>query len=586
MNKRKLLIFAGFSLLATANMLAANNEKGIDYFRAELYEAAKIFFLQQTNQSKSEKAENYYYLGHTYYQLNQNDSASYYYQKAIETFPEYPFGYIGEGKMELKKGNSKVAEELFKKANNFAKKDPAVQTTIAEVYVDAGDYNNAIIALERAKKVNSKYSGIYVVEGDMFMKQGKVGEACSRYDNALYFNKSDKVALLKSAKVYKNVNEKIALENLNKLIAIDPNYIPAYAVIGDIHYAVGRNQAALDAYEKFIAIQGVPMAQHESYAQLLYFTGQYDKADEKIKSILAIDPNNLVMKRIEAYNSFRRENFTLGLEQMNNFMKIMPEERHIYQDYTTLAQLAAKERQTQLALEAFQKAIDKDPERATGEKIYLQMAAAAQGARMFPEAVGFYEKYFENETSPGIQDFNSYGLICRSAAMYYIAPENIASVTTPEAEAAYEAALKEFVQKGDKAYATVIERNPDIYHGYFGRASIIALLDVYDGAKARKVEGYAKPLFEEALKIMLENNTDGVRNKEIITAYRYLVSIFYANNDMPSTIEYSKKILQVDPNDEGAKETLDQLLQYNRKLLQQDPNNEQAKNNLRLLNAR
>ena len=559
MNRRKLLIFAWFSLLATVNMLAGNNEKGIDYFRAELYDAAKIFFLQQTNQSVSEKAENYYYLGHTYYQLNQDDSASYYYRKAIETAPTYPFGYIGEGKMELKKRNAKAADELFKKANNFAKKDPAVQTTIAEVYLDAGDYNNAIIAMDKAKKVNSKYSGVYVVEGDMYMKQDKVGEACSRYDNALYFNKSDKVAYLKLAKVYKDVNVNMALDNLNKLIELDPNYIPAYALIGDINRERGRYQDALNAYEKFIAIPGVPMAQHEYYAQLLFFDEQYDKASGKIKSILANDPNNLVMKRIEAYNSYRLENYTLGLEQMTNFMKIMPEERHIYQDYRTLAQLAAKEKQTQLALESFQKAIDKDLERAVGEKIYQQMAIAAQGARMYPEAVGFYEKYFETETSPGIMDYNNFGRVCQFAAMYYISPENMASVTTPEAEAAYETAFKGFVQKGSNAYSTVIERNSEIYNGYLGRANINALLDVYDGLKARKVEGYAKPLFEESLKIMLENNPNGARNKDIIDAYSYLISYYYAVNDMFNVAEYSKKILQIDPNNVKAKETLDIL---------------------------
>ena len=559
MNNRKVLIFVGLLLVAVANVFAGNNDKGIEYFRAELYEAAKIFFLQQTNLSASEQAENYYYLGQTYYKLNQEDSASYYYSKAIESFPEYPFGYIGEGKLELKKGNAKVADDLFKKANSYAKKDPSVQTTIAEVYVDAGDYNNAIIALDKAKKVNNKYSGIYVVEGDMLMKQGKVGDACGRYDNAIFFNKSDKVAYLKLAQVYKDINVNMALDYLNKLIAIDPNYIPAYAVIGDINREIGKYPDALNAYEKFIAIPGVPLLQFEYYAQLLFFTHQYEKALEQINYVLSKDPNNLVMKRLEAYNSFRLENFALGLEQMSRFLETMPKERHIYQDYVTYAQLAAKEKQPKLALEYFEKAIELDSARAVSDNIYKELAIVASNAGLYPEAVNYYEKSLSIEPSPDAMDFYSYGQACYNAASYYIKPENMASVTTPEAIADYEAAFKNYIQKGTKAYTEVVTRRPNLYYGYMGRANINALQDKYDGDKTGKVQGYAKPLYEEALTVMLDNNADGARNKDIINAYRYLVSYYGVNNDTANIVEYSKKILDIDPNDEVARKTLDIL---------------------------
>ena len=553
MSKSKLLFLAGFSILTAANVFAGNNEKGIEYYRAELYDAAKIFFLQQQNQSASEQAENYYYLGQTYYQLNNADSASYFYQKAIQTFPEYPFGYIGAGKLELKKGNTKVAEDLFKKANGFAKKDPSVQTTIAEVYIGAGDYTNAVIALDRARKVNNKYSGIYVAEGDMLMKQEKVGEACGRYDNAILFNSSDKIAYLKSAQVYKTININTALDYLDKLVALDPNYIPAYAIIGDINRNAGKYQKALDAYEKFIAIPGVPMQQQEYYAQLLFFTNQYDKADEQFKYILDRDPNNLVIKRLEAYNSYRLENYAEGLIQMNKFLEVMPKERQIYQDYTTLGQLALKEKQPKLALEAFRKAIEMD---STKAEIYKEAAAAASNSNMYPEAVGFYEKFFAVEPEPETLDYYNYGNACYFAALYYINSDNMASVTTPENVAAYESALKNYIQKGDKAYAEVVTRRPNSHLGYMGRANINSLQDNYDGVKTGKVAGYAKPLFEEALTVMLANNADGARNKDIITAYRYLLSYYGAIDDKPNIIDYCKKILDIDPNNETAKEAL------------------------------
>jgi len=547
MNKRKLLILTGFFFLAIVNVFAGSNEKGIEYFRAELYDAAKIFFLQQTNQSAPEQAQNYYYLGQTYHQLNQEDSASYYYQKSIETLPEYPFGYIGQGRQELQKGNTKAAEDLFKKANGFAKKDPSVQTAIAEAYVNIGDYNNANLALDKARKINNKYSGIYVVEGDMLMKQGKVGEACGRYDNAILFDNTDKVAYLKLAQVYKDINTAESLKYLDRLVALDPNYIPAYALIGDIDREAGKYQAALDAYEKFIAIPGVPLLQHERYAQLLYFTGQYPKALDHIQYVLSKDPNNLVMKRLEAYNSYRLENYDGGLKQLQAFLQDMPKEKHIFQDYTTLGNLAIKTKQHKLAIDAFQKAIEMD---STKTELYKEMANAALNSGSYLDAISYYEKYLALDPDADALDYYTYANANYAAAANYI--------TNPNA-VMDEAAFKNFVQKGDKAYIEIIRRKPELYYGYLGRANINSLLDKYDADKTGKTQGYAKPLFEAALPVMQNNNSDGARNGDIISAYKYLVSYYASVSDTPNVIDYCKKILQIDPNDEMARKALTSL---------------------------
>ena len=557
MNRKKLLILTGISLLATASMFAGNNEKGIEYYRADLYGAAKIFFLQQTNQTPAEQAENYYYLGQTYYQLNQPDSASFYYQKAIASFPDYPFGYVGEGMIQLKKGNTKAAEDLFKKANSYAKKDPSIQTGIAEVYVDAGDYANAALALDKARKINNKYSGIYIVEGDMLMKQGKVGDACARYENAIFFDNTDKVAYLKLAQVYKDINTDVALQNLDKLVALDPNYIPAYAVYGDIYRDKGQYGDALNAYEKFIAIPGVPMLQQERYAQLLFFSNQFEKALEQFKYIISRDPNNLVMKRLQAYNNYRLGNYAEGFDQMVKFLTEMPKERHIYQDYIYLGQLALKEKQSDVALDAFHKALEID---STKSDIYKEVANAAKNAGLYPEAAKYYEKYLALDTTADAMDYYNYAQVCYSAATYYIIPENSAALTTPEAIETFEAEFRDYVQKSDNAYAEVIRRKPDLYYGYVGRANVNSLLDKYDIDKTGKMKGYAKPHFEEALPILSNTNSDGSKNKMIIDAYRYLANYYLAvENNTPAVVDCNKKILDIDSNDEQARKTL-QLL--------------------------
>jgi tetratricopeptide (TPR) repeat protein len=403
MNTKRLLSLATVAYFSIAGVLAGGNERGIDLYRAELYGAAKIFFLEQKNQTPQEQAENQYYLGQTYYALQQPDSAAYYYAKAIETAPEYPFAYVGQGELALAKKDVKAAESLFKTAAGFAaKKDPSVQTAIAEAYINAGMYPQADEALAKAEKLNKKYSGIFLAKGSMALKQNQKDQAYSWDEQAIYFNPNDKVAYLKLAKAYEGANSPVALEYLNKLIAIDPDYIPAYALIGDINRESGMYYQALEAYEKFISIPGVPLLQHERYAQLLYFTDQYDKSLQQINYVLQQDPANPVMHRLQAYNNFKLDNSALGVQEMAQFLKDNPADKHIYLDYITYGRLLLKEKQPEAAVDAFQKAAALDPSKA---EVYKELRSAYKNLGDYPEAIKQYDKYFEVEQAAGVWDY-------------------------------------------------------------------------------------------------------------------------------------------------------------------------------------
>jgi tetratricopeptide (TPR) repeat protein len=550
--KTKKLFSLGLFLFSAASVFAGNNEKGIEYYRAGLYDAAKIFFTQQTNQTATEKAENYYYLGQTYYELNQIDSAQYCYQQAIAASPEYPFGYIGSGKLALKKGNSKEADDLFKKANGYApKKDASVQCEIAQVYSDAGLYDKSTEALEKARKTNIKYSGIYLVEGSTLMKQGKVGDACARYQMAINFNDQDKVAYLKLAHAFSGVNTELALEYLDKLVTMDSEYIPAYALIGDINRELGKYKPALAAYEKFISVPGVPILQHERYAQILYFTDQYEKSLDRIKYVLSRNPDNSVMHRIEAYNNYALKNYALGAEQMAAFLKETPVDKHIYLDYITYGRLLLENKQSEEALTYLLKAAELD---ATKSEVYKELASAAGKLGDYPAQVKYLEKYLEVEPNAVSADYFLYGqqAIYRAAGAYIKLP--------PEELTEKEAEFKALIQKGDAAFAEVIERSQNSHLGYYWRANLHSLVDAFDQAKTGKMTGDAQPFYEEAYKFMLNKNEGGIRNAEIIECCRYLGSYYIIlKDDGAAAGEYYKQILQIAPDDQLAKQTLDAL---------------------------
>jgi tetratricopeptide (TPR) repeat protein len=559
MNTQKLLSLAIAVFFSVVGVQAGNNERGIDLYRAGLYEAAKIFFLEQQNQSALEQAENQYYLGQTYYELQQTDSAAYFYAKAVETAPGYPFGYIGQGHLALLKKDAKTAESFFKTATGFAKKDPSVQTTIAEAYISATMYPQAEEALSKAEKINKKYSGIFLARGSMALQDNKRDQAYGWYEQAIYFNPNDKVAYLKLAKAYESTNSTVSLDYLDKLIQIDPDYIPAYALIGDINRNNGMYLQALRAYEKFISIPGVPVLQHERYAQLLYFTDQYEKSLQQINYVLQQDPDNQVMHRIQAYDNFKLGKTALAAQQLEQFLQNTPVDKHIYLDYITCGQAFSKEKQSDKAIEVLQKAAALDPSKA---EVYKELASAYEGAKNYPEATKQYEKYFETAepSSLRVQDYLLYGLDNYYAVSQYIDEAYLVTRTTPEQKQEDDIAFRSYIDKGNSAFTEVIERSPESYLGYLSQARLNAFVDLKEqGARGSAMKGYAKPYYEQALQVMLNANQDGKRNNEIIEAYDYLASYYLLLDDKINSVDYYKKILEVDPANEKALNVLKQL---------------------------
>lgn len=562
MNTKKNAILTAllFSALGT---YAGNNERGIDLYRAELYDAAKVFFVEQTNQSSEEQAENLYYLGQTYSELQQNDSAAYYYQKTIETAPEYPFGYIGEGKIALAKNDGKTAGDLFKKALSLApKKDASIATAIAEVYIHAEQYPQAEDALSKAEKANKKYAGLFMARGDMALQQNKPDQAYGWYEQAKYFDPNNKLAYLKLAKAYENTNSAASLDYLDQLIQIDPEYIPAYALIGDINRASGKYGQALSAYEKFISIPGVPVLQHERYAQLLYFTKQYQKSLDRIAYVLRYDPENPVMHRLQGYNHFELGETALAAQELEQFLTNNPTDKHIYLDYITYGRALAKEKQSEKAIEILLKAAELDPSKS---EVYKELTTAYENQKNYSKAIQYYQKYFETEQSPVSLDYYFYGQANYSAAAKYIAPEYTATPVSPEQKVIDAADFDTYIANGKGAFEEVIERSPNSYLGYLWLSNLHTLVDFkYQEVKGGAIQGVAKPYFEKALEVMLANNEDGKRNKDIISAYNYLASYHMLRSDKfkedaISAGEYYKKIIEIDPSNADAKKALDAM---------------------------
>ena len=545
MNGRKVLAIVGIISLNVASVFAtAGNERGIDYYRAELFEAAKIFFQDRIAQTQgTELAEVYYFMGESYFALEKSDSAAYFYQKAVQTDPEYPYGYIGQGRLALVNNDLNSANDLFKKATSLAKKDPAVPVAIADAFIRANKFSKAGGFLEKARDIKKNFSGIYVAEGDTLMAQGKVGDASARYENAIMFDPNNKVAYLKHARVYRTINPDLALDILNRLLAVDPEYIPAFAELGDVYFKKNNYTNAIEAYRKFIEIPGVPAERMFNYASLLYFTKEFAKSLEVVNKVLEKDPNNFVMRRLQFYNNFELQNFAIGLEQAKKFIQAGPQDDLIAQDFIYYGRLLNQGGDTKAAIDALNKALSIDPTKAD---IFKDLALAYEKEEDYSHAVIFYRKFTDTDKNATLGDVFNFGRMAYNAANQEIVTEGRAA----EDIAADSLTRRNYFLLADSLFAQIVERSPESYLGYFWRARANVGLD------PETALGLAKPFYEQAV-AKLEAMPEGAsRNKNLIESYRYLGYYYYLQQDFPTTKDFFQKILALDPNDETALQVL------------------------------
>lgn len=123
-------------LLGSAFCLSAQQgyKDGIEYFRADQPEEAEIILQRTINDPATDKAQANYYLGLIELQKGNAAQAKAFFDKGVAANAADPFNIVGQGAVDLKKGDKSAAEANFKAARQLDKNNPRVLVEIARMY--------------------------------------------------------------------------------------------------------------------------------------------------------------------------------------------------------------------------------------------------------------------------------------------------------------------------------------------------------------------------------------------------------------------------------------------------------------------
>jgi len=257
----KFLLIVVFILMRII-AIAQIDKKGMRLLEMEQFNQAKSEFRSSLKSINS--AENWFYLGKIYAIQHLTDSARYCFSKIASADSKSSLNSVGQAISTYLSGNSTQALAILDKSIKSAvsSKEITALVEIAEARVMAGDTLKWTESLDKATSIDKKDIRPYLVAGNLYygmseksQKALNVGLAAGRYQQVLYLQPDNLEALSKLAGIYIKIKNYTDCETmLNKILAKDPEYIPALKMLGELYYTIGRYQEASDTYGKYIEL--------------------------------------------------------------------------------------------------------------------------------------------------------------------------------------------------------------------------------------------------------------------------------------------------------------------------------------------
>lgn len=558
------IIFSSL-LLAGLTIQAQDLNDAKNAINAEQYQKAKTI-LKSLVVSNADRGENFFYLADIYLIQKEEDSAKTYLNQGLNAKNNSHLNYIGLGHIDLNNNNIQGATTKFNTATEkIRKRDTEELIQIGRAYLnsDNSDPKKAIEFLTRAKNADAKSAIALIYLGDAYLADENTNEAYRAYRDALSLDRDLKRAKLQMAVITKNAKAfPEAVSELKQIIVSDPNYGPAYRELAETYYYWGTediqkyreyNKTAIENYRKYMSLTDTSLDSRMRYCDFLILTKDFATLEVEAEKMKLEDNVNPRIHRYLGYAAFENKNYEQSIQAMENFFE--KGKKFIGKDYVVLAKAKLELAKTDdeitdmakfdEALKDLEVAINQDPEVAKelsqlGEELYKNRAYEA-AAKVFMLAT-------KDPESPSFALDNLYlgnALLFHTSSFQNEKLDNKEEFTPEE--------LEEFatlLEKGDQAYAHVIEFAPTTQDAHLNKAKINRV-NGSDEALQKAVESY-----ENYIEIVTQKGEDELSKdrtqRELLAGYTFLGSQ-YSKTDKTKAIEYFNEALKLNPSEDVAK---------------------------------
>jgi len=306
-------------------------QEGINSADSHKYAQARQVFTDMI--AKSATADNYFYLGNSYLtQFEPNfDKAQENFNKGLAADKKSAINKIGLASVKLGKGDKSAIAEIKEIVKDSRERDPEILYRAAEAITMFGGAANADLAIDYLNKAvdksakNGTPAHYYYTLGDAYRLKltnspQVAGSAMTAYEKALPTAKNKASVFTRIGTLWMQAQQwQSAKENIDKAIAADPTYAPAYKA--KAAYDIRYQQNALATQD---LINYAKYADEDPDTQLeiskLFFTNEdygnskmyLDKVFDKVE-----DP---IKYKLRAYLQYADGDYAAAKTSMDTFV--------------------------------------------------------------------------------------------------------------------------------------------------------------------------------------------------------------------------------------------------------------------------
>ena len=560
MNKLKIFSVAFLAIGATS--FAQDLEQAQKAIDAEKYDKAKSI-LKTLTSTDADQGKNFFILGNIYLTQKAEDSATIYFQKGLAAKKNANFNYIGLGQIALDKNDAIKSNDNFNKAVvDMKRKDFEEFLYIGRAFLNTStpNYRSALLFLNKAKAIQPNDAQVLLSLGDAYYGEGNINEAYSAYRNSYDADKSVLRAKLqlgvitKGSKAFQEA--KTAFENI---LAIDPNYGPAYRELAETYYVwslndkdnyAAYNKKALEYYDKYLTMTDYSLDSRMRHADFLILTKDYAALEKEANEMKKLDKVNPRILRYLGFSAYENGNDDEAIKALNDFLA-NPNAKPIGRDYLYLGMA-----KTRKALTTTKNAEGEDVNTVEQTLFTSGVADMLKGVQMDPAMA--------NELNDIGKKFFDIKLYNEAAAIYEVATSNpnsqnflydnfylgyalyFGNVNLPEGQKIDPI----IVEKASKAFDNVIAVSPTTQDAYIYKARVNSLLDNNPEAQAKMVKNY-----EEYIRVVTEKGEAEVNksaNKTKFVEAYINMGTHFVTTDKAKAKELFQKALAIEPSNEIA----------------------------------
>lgn len=527
-------------VLTSPVLFAQTLQDGVQAIDYDKFEQAKSIFTQLT-QKEPTNGLNFYYLGIAQINLFNPTAAREAFTNGVAADPNQAANYAGLGRLLLEEGKTAEARAQFDKALSISRdKSGRIKDVNAVIVVAAAMIapdnkltDEAIklvdVAIENEKKPNYD---LLVIAGDVYLEKNEAGKAASLYEKAIALQDKNPKAYVRVSEIWLRVrNAEATRTELDRAIAINPDYAPALKAQAEYYYLTRQFDKAKSTYEKYLSNSEPSLANKQRFARMLFRAKDYQNAVPVIDEIFTTDQSDIYLYRLKGYSMFElstTEKDSLmviklingSIDAINTFIKKIAADKVIGSDYEYLGKAYVKLGNDSLAILNFNKAVEVDP---TKIELYREAGMAFYKMKKMQEASRFLTLLVSGGNATMV-DYQILGLSSIYSGQY---------------------------AQADEAFATILTQKADYADGYYWRGVANASLD-----PEYKLET-AKTNYEQF--IALAEATPDKNKTKLINSYEYMGSYYIYKDQNKLAKEYFNKILAIDPTNKKAMDVLKQI---------------------------